>query len=81
MVFYTDHKGALSRRWTWRQADRAKSAPQTRNVLLTSEGVNDIERVAVEAAMQELVSLVKEHCSGEVSWSLVDRDHPWAVME
>ena len=80
-VVYTDDEGALSRRWTWRQADRAKSTPQTRNALLTAEGVNDIEQAAVEAAMQELVSLVKEHCGGEVSSSILDRDHPWAVME
>jgi hypothetical protein len=31
--------------------------------------------------MAELVSLVKEYCGGEVSWSLVDRDSPLAVME
>ena len=80
-VVYTDSEGALSRRWTWRQSDRAKSTAQTRNALLTIEGVNDIERAAVEAAMAELVSLVREHCGGEVSWSLVNRDHPWAVME
>ena len=80
-VVYTDDEGALSRRWTWRQADRAKSTLKTRDALLTAEGVNDIEHAAVEAAMEELVSLVREHCGGEVSWSMVDRDHPWAVME
>ena len=45
-----------------------------------AQRTNDIEGAAVEAAMRELVSLVKEHCGGEVSWCLVDRDHPWAVM-
>ena len=80
-VVYTDDKGALSRRWTWRQSDGAKSTPQTINALLTTEGVNDIEATAVEAAMEELVSLVREYCGGEVSWSMLDRDHPWAVME
>ena len=78
---FTDDEGALSRRWTWRQSDRAKSTPQTSDSLLTIEGVNGITLAAVEAAMEELVSLVKEYCGGEVSWSLVDRDHPWAVME
>jgi len=43
--------------------------------------VNDIERTAVEGAMEELVSLVKEYCGGDVPWSMVDRDHPWAVKE
>jgi len=79
-VVYTDEKGALSRRWTWRQSDRAKTTPATTNALLTAEGVNDIEATAVEAAMEELVSLVREYCGGEVSWSLLDRDHPWAAM-
>lgn len=78
-VVYTDHEGALSRRWTWRQSDRAKSTPQTSEALLTTEGVNNIEATAVEAAMEELVSLVTEYCGGEVSWSMLDRDHPWAV--
>jgi len=48
---------------------------------LTIEGANDIEGAAVEAAMRELASLVKEYCGGEVSWSMVNRDHPWAVKE
>jgi DNA/RNA-binding domain of Phe-tRNA-synthetase-like protein len=80
-VVFVDDESALARRWTWRQSDRAKSTPQTRNALLTIEGVNDIRRAAVEAAMEELVSLVREYCGGEVSWSLVDRDSPWALME
>jgi DNA/RNA-binding domain of Phe-tRNA-synthetase-like protein len=80
-VVYTDDEGALSRRWTWRQSDRAKSSPQTKNALLTIEGVNGIKAESVEAAMEELVSLVRGHCGGEISWSALDRDHPWAVME
>ena len=80
-VVYTDSEGALSRRWTWRQSDRAKSTSKTRSALLTAEGVNDIDHAAVEAAMEELVSLVREHCGGEVSWSMLDRAHPWAPME
>jgi DNA/RNA-binding domain of Phe-tRNA-synthetase-like protein len=80
-VVYTDDEGALSRRWTWRQADRAKSTPQTRNALLTIEGVNGITAAAVEAATEELDSLVSEYCGGEISCSMLDLEHPWAVME
>jgi DNA/RNA-binding domain of Phe-tRNA-synthetase-like protein len=80
-VVFTDDEGALSRRWTWRQSDRAKSTPETRRALLTIEGVNGITLTEIEAAMEELVSLIREYCGGEVSWSAVDGDHPWAVME
>ena len=80
-VVYTDVEGALSRRWNWRQCDRAKTTPQTRDVLITTEGVNDIEREKVEAATKELASLVSEYCGGELSWSLLDPDSPWAASE
>ena len=71
----------MSCRWTWRQSDQAESTPQTHSALLTTEGVNHIKRAEVESAMEELVLLLREHCGGEVSWSVLDRDHPWAVME
>ena len=80
-VIYTDNEGALSRRWTWRQSERAKTTPATTNALLTTEGVNEIAATAVEAAMAELVPLVREYCGGEVSWSILDGDHAWAVKE
>jgi DNA/RNA-binding domain of Phe-tRNA-synthetase-like protein len=79
-VVFVHDESALARRWTWRQSDRAKSTPQTRNALLTIEGVNDITAATVQAAMEELVSLVKEYCGGEVSWSMLDRDSPLAMM-
>lgn len=80
-VVYTDDEGALSRRWVWRQCDRAKTTPQTRDVLVTTEGVNDIGREAVEAATKELASLLGEYCGGELRWSLLDPEHPWAAGE
>jgi DNA/RNA-binding domain of Phe-tRNA-synthetase-like protein len=72
--------GTRTRRY-WRQSDRAKSTPETRRALLTIEGVNGVTLAEIEAAIEELVSLVQEYCGGEISWSLVDRDDPWAVME
>jgi DNA/RNA-binding domain of Phe-tRNA-synthetase-like protein len=80
-VVYTDDEGALSRRWNWRQCDRAKTTAQTRDVLLTTEGINDIQPEAVQAAIVELVSLVEDHCGGSLSWTLLDSDHPWAASE
>lgn len=80
-VVYADDQGALSRRWVWRQCDRAKATPQSRDALLTTEGVNDIEREAVEAATKELASLVSQYCGGELSWSVLDADRPWALSE
>lgn len=34
-----------------------------------------------ETALEELVSLVKEYCDGEISWSTLENDHPPALTE
>jgi hypothetical protein len=49
-------------------------------MVISAGGVNDIEATAIEAALEESVSLVRKYCGGEVAWSMVDGDHPWAVM-
>jgi len=79
-VVYRDNGGARRTPWT-HPCDRPQTTHETKNMVITAEGVNDIEAIAVEAPMEELVSLVREYCGGEVSWSMLDRDHPWAVME
>ncbi len=80
-VVYADAEGALSRRWNWRQCERAKTTRQSRDVLITTEGINNIARQEVEAASRELAALVSELCNGELSWSLLDPDHPWIMFE
>lgn len=80
-AIYADDEGALSRRWNWRQCDRAKTTPQSRDVLITTEGINDIAREKVETAVEELAALVSELCGGELSWTLLDDEHPWATSE
>lgn len=80
-VIYADDEGALSRRWNWRQCDRAKTTPQSRDVLITTEGINDIAREEVEGATRELAALVSELCGEDLSWTLLDAHHPWATFE
>lgn len=73
-VVYTDALEAVSRRWNWRQCDKAKVTIATRNVLFTTEGINLVVRSAVEETLRELVQLVREHCGGEVFQFVLDRD-------
>ncbi len=77
-VIYTDEVEALSRRWVWRQCEKTRITEAATDVLLTTEGVNDIPRRAVEAALDELAELVQRFCGGELSWHVLDAAHPWA---
>jgi len=78
-VEYRDNGGGRRTPWT-HPCNRPQTMHETKNMVVTVEGVNDIEAGAVKAAMEELVSLVREHRGGEVSWCTVDRDRPWALL-
>jgi len=66
-VPFTEDEGALSRRSTWCQPDRVKPTAETRNLLVIVKGEQGMTCDAVEATMEERVSLVKGYCGGEVS--------------
>ena len=74
-VIYTDDLEALSRRWNWRQCDKAKITETTSRVLFTTEGINQVARPAVEETLEELVRLVQQHCGGEAFQFVLDKDH------
>jgi DNA/RNA-binding domain of Phe-tRNA-synthetase-like protein len=82
-VVYTDsnRQEALSRRWNWRQADKAKAVEETKRVLLTVEGVNRISRETVERATQELIELIQRFCGGKAQYSLLYKEEQEAEFE
>ncbi|MEK9177168.1 MAG: phenylalanine--tRNA ligase beta subunit-related protein [Patescibacteria group bacterium] len=63
---YKDDGGVVCRRWNWREAERTKMTPETVNAIIVIDAVAPIERSAVEVATEELATLVKRYCGGEV---------------
>jgi len=82
-VVYTDSDGkeALSRRWNWRQSDKAKAMEEIERVLLTVEGVNQIPRETVERATRELIELIQLICEGEAQYFLLHKEEQEAEFE
>jgi lysyl-tRNA synthetase class 2 len=82
-VIYTDSDGkeAQSRRWNWRQSDKAKAVEGTESVLLTVEGVNQIPRETVEKATKELIELIQRFCGGEAQYFLLHKEEQEAEFE
>lgn len=75
-VIYKDAVGALCRRWNWKEADRTKLTPETRNAVLVLEGLPPVGRAEVAEAAEELAGLVRIHCGGEIRTALLDRGGP-----
>jgi DNA/RNA-binding domain of Phe-tRNA-synthetase-like protein len=75
-VIYKDDRGAICRRWNWKEADRTKLTPATRHAFLAVEGLPPVGRDVVDQAAQELARLIRTHCGGEVRAELIDRSRP-----
>lgn len=73
-ILYKDEVGAICRRWNWKEADRTKLTPATRNAFLVIEALPPVSREAVETAIGELAELVSRFCGGAVSTAFLDKD-------
>lgn len=74
-IIYKDEVGAICRRWNWKEADRTKLTPETKNAFLVIEALPPVSRDTVETAISELASLVKQYCGGAVATALLDKEN------
>jgi DNA/RNA-binding domain of Phe-tRNA-synthetase-like protein len=79
-VIYKDDRGAICRRWNWKEADRTKLTESTRSAVLVLEAIPPILRSELEAAARELERLVLEHCGGEARVEILDQKRPEAAI-
>jgi DNA/RNA-binding domain of Phe-tRNA-synthetase-like protein len=80
-VIYKDDRGAICRRWNWKEADRTKLTAATRRAFLVIEGLPPVDRGLVRQASEDLAALIAEHCGGRITTALIDREWPSAVLE
>jgi len=72
-VIYKDSAGVICRRWNWREGDRTKITPETKNAIVVIESIASIP---IEEATRELDSLIRKYCGGETKAFYLTRDIP-----
>jgi DNA/RNA-binding domain of Phe-tRNA-synthetase-like protein len=75
-VIYKDDKGAICRRWNWKEADRTKLTAGTRNAFLVIEGLPPVEADRIKDAATDLASQVRKYCGGNVAAAFIDASCP-----
>jgi len=73
-VIYKDDLSAICRRWNWREADRTKLTPQTKNCILVIEALPLVAFDEIKTATEELNNLVAKYCSGILATYLLKSD-------
>jgi DNA/RNA-binding domain of Phe-tRNA-synthetase-like protein len=79
-IVYKDDKGAVCRCWNWREAMRTILTEETKNAFLCIESVDATRHSELSAALEELATLVSEHLGGEVSISIMDKEHKELII-
>lgn len=70
-VIYRDDTGVICRRWNWREGDRTKITPETKNAVVVLESIASIP---IENAVEELSSFIKKYCGGETKVFYLTKD-------
>ena len=74
-VIYRDGVGAICRRWNWKEADRTKLTPGTRDAVLVIEALPPAGEAEVIAALEDLAGLIERFCGGQCSQHLLGPDN------
>lgn len=76
VVFSDETKLVIARRWCWRQSEPGAAIDQTRECLITIEAQHTTGRQDIEAALHDLLALLKEYAGGTTTSAILDVHHP-----
>ncbi len=66
VIYYdTGNNDVFCRVWCWKNGDRSKLMPETRNVAVNIEGMPPLERDQLRKIAEELALKIEKHCGGE----------------
>ncbi len=75
VVYAVGHQ-VRTRRWTWRQSEHGKIAPESTDIFFPIDGFADFNREQVLAARDELQTLVAKIWTCQTTVGLIDAEHP-----
>ena len=81
ILIYKDNNGAICRRWNWKEADRTKLTEQTKNCILVIEALPPVDEQELKQATDELASLVKKYCGGELTTHILNKENSEISLE
>ena len=75
-IIFAEGNQVLTRRWTWRQAVRTLTLPETTAIEFNVDGLPPVTVADVETVCGEVMRLVEGHCGGRTRYAILTRDNP-----
>jgi lysyl-tRNA synthetase class 2 len=78
VIYCTPADGrTMCRRWNWRNAHFSRIRPETLNVVVNIDAmVPPLDRCELSQATEELTTLIRRYCGGEITTHILDRFKP-----
>lgn len=76
VVFSDETKLVIARRWCWRQSEQSAAQIDTTQAIITVEAHHAQGRTDVQAALNDLLELLRKYAGGEFISSVLDAGHP-----
>ncbi len=73
-VIYRDDKEVLCRSWNYRECEKTKITPATKNVCLVLEGLEHTASEETHQAIAELKHLLQKYCHGSYQEFFLDKN-------
>ena len=73
-VIYRDDVEVTTKAWNYRECDKSKITPETKNACLIIEGLEHTSLAEMAHALKELRDLIQRYCGGEMAAYLLDSD-------
>lgn len=79
-LVYKDDAGILCRKLNWRENDRTKITPQTKNAVIVFEGLPPMTEAGVRMAADEMAALAREFCVAQTRVEILTAGHPECLL-
>jgi len=76
VVFSDETKLVIARRWCWRQSEDSAANAETRNAVITVEAHHAEGHQDVEAALEDLLELLRKYAGGHYTPGILDVQSP-----
>ncbi len=77
VVFSDDTKLVIARRWCWRQSDQSAAQLETTQAIITVEAHHTQAKEDVDAALDDLLTLLRTYAGGNFISSRLDATNPF----
>lgn len=75
-VVFCEGDIVLTRRWTWRQANRTLTLPETTAIEFNIDALPMVKEDEIHAIAHEVMAMVQEFCGGRCRYEILTKENP-----